>query len=434
LVGAHSLADAPVRYTGAEGDGAGSALAGGDVNGDGVADLVVGARTAMQGQGVVYVLHGPLSGGTLANADATLSDPNVRDLGWSVAVIPDLDGEGNAEILVGAPASRDHAGEAWWLPGTLAGSVGGGESIARFVGDEHAEAGVRVGDSGAGWFVSAWLDPAAGAQAGAVYFLGVQAGSLGPGDAQATRRGEAESDWAAYGAAMDDINGDGVFDLLVGADGNDRAATDAGAAYFEYGPIEGHRSLTGAPTVLTGLAERDFAGHAVALAGDVFGTGRGSVVVGALGPGETDREGAVYAFDEPPAGESSLTIADALVAGPRGDTIFGYSLASVGDIDKDGFADLLVGARYDNTGGAHAGAAWLLYGPLDGSLSLEESARFAGEAADDDAAYNLGGADDVTGDGTPDLLFGAMGSDAGGTGAGAVYVWPAIPVDARNEI
>ena len=422
--GTLSLADAPVRYTGvAAGDAAGSASAGGDLDGDGVGDWVIGARNANAGAGAVFVVRGPVAGGSLADADVRLEEGGSRELGWSVAVIPDLDGDGAGEILVGAPSSSDHAGEAWRLPGTLVGSVDSSAAIARFVGTERSEAGVRVGDSGEGWFVGAWLDAAAGYQAGALYLFDAGSGVFGPGDAIASRTGEQAEDWSAYGLSMADATGDGVFDLLVGADGSDRAAPDAGAAYFEPGPIVGHGTLASATAILAGAAERDFAGHAVLIAGDVFGHGAGSVLVGALGVGDSDRVGAVYAYGTVATGEGSVSSAPVLLDGPGGDTLFGYSLASAGDVDGDGLFDVMVGARYDEEGGYHAGATWLMYGPLDAGPSTETAVRFAGEFAEDDAGYNPGGAADVDGDGVEELLFGAMGNDVAAPGAGAVYAW-----------
>ena len=432
-VGARTLGDAPIKYTGeAAGDAAGSSSAAADLDGDGVADWVIGARGANAGAGAVFLVRGPATGGSLADADLVVSDAHTAELGWSVAAIPDLDGDGTGEILAGAPSTSDHAGEAWWLPGTLNGAAGGGDAVARFVGSERSEAGVRVGYSGDGWFVSAWLDPAAGAQAGAIYLFDVRAGSLGPADAVASRSGENAEDWSAYGAAMGDVSGDGMFDLLVGADGSDRTAEDAGAAYYEVGPIEGHRSLSGAPTAFSGLAERDFAGHSVAIAGDVFGSGTDAILFGALGVGEDDREGAVYGYATVPLGDFAAGDQGFTLAGPADDTIFGYSLAGAGDVDGDGFEDVLVGARYDSAGGDHAGATWLVYGPLDSEVALATAVRFMGEAAQDDAVYNVGGTADVDGDGAAELLFGAMGNDAGGEDAGAVYGW-ALPMGESVE-
>ncbi len=420
----HSLREAPMRWTGETGEGVGGAFAGGDVDGDGVADLVVGAHGPSGG---AYVLLGPLTDGTPRDADISISAVPGWQVGSSVAFVGDLDGEGRADIAVGVPAVG--GGDAWVFAAPIPGALGRSDAFSIFSGVVASQAGVRIGPAGDqdgdgrdDWLVGAWLDPTGGAQGGAIYILRGEAGTLTVDDAIASRFG-ATTEWAGYGASCaGDVDGDGIFDIVVGADGNDLAGEDAGAAYVERGPILGTAPLGGA--LLTGEKAGNFAGHGAIIAGDLFGTGRDTVVVGGFGAGAERRDGAAYVYSDLP--ESGLLAeADVRISGQPRDSLFGYALSSPGDVDGDGFGELIITARFDNGGGTEAGAAWLVYGPPAESLDLDsDAAVFLGESAHDDAGYAAGTIGDVDDDGRADLVFGAMANDAGGENAGAVYVWP----------
>jgi hypothetical protein len=120
----------------------------------------------------------------------------------------------------------------------------------------------------------------------------------------------------------------------------------------------------------------------------------------------------------------SLSAADATYTGEAAYDYAGYSVSGAGDVDGDGFDDLLVGARYNDANGIDAGAAYLVLGsatPGDLTLSAAD-AKYSGEAAYDYAGYSVSGAGDVDGDGLDDLVVGAYGDDAGGASAGAAYL------------
>lgn len=118
----------------------------------------------------------------------------------------------------------------------------------------------------------------------------------------------------------------------------------------------------------------------------------------------------------------SLADADAVLTGIADGDRAGYSLASAGDLNGDGYDDLITAARLaDATAGEDAGEAYVLYGPLSGSISLADAdVTLSGEAAGDYAGISVDGGKDVDGDGTPDLLIGALNLDSGG-GAYVVY-------------
>jgi hypothetical protein len=120
-----------------------------------------------------------------------------------------------------------------------------------------------------------------------------------------------------------------------------------------------------------------------------------------------------------------LSRADAKLVGEEPDDHAGYSVSGAGDVDGDGHADLLVGAYENDAGGPHAGAAYLVRGPVTGTLDLSlADAKLVGDNAFGyEAGYSVSGAGDVDGDGHDDLLVGAEGDqEGGGFEAGAAYV------------
>jgi hypothetical protein len=188
-------------------------------------------------------------------------------------------------------------------------------------------------------------------------------GPLGPSDAWVTLTGEATRDHVGISAAKGDFDGDGLLDLVFGADQNDRGGNYSGSIYVMNAPyIDGSYS----------------AGSA---------------------------SGIVYGPDE--------------YAG------FGQSIASVGDIDGDGYDDLLVGAPDHDTGtGIGSGSAWLIPGPIVGtSAATALSTYWLGELSSADAGEALAGGQDVDGDGNPDIAIGASQDDRAGTSSGAVYIF-----------
>lgn len=149
-------------------------------------------------------------------------------------------------------------------------------------------------------------------------------------------------------------------------------------------------------------------GWSITLPGDVNGDGVEDVVLGAVGAdGAVEDMGAVYVFHGPLSGTVLVSNADATLMG-EGEESAGTSLASTGDVNQDGYADFLVGAyRYGGLG-AESGEAYLVYGPVSGTVSLPDvGARFQGDAAGDRAGYAVAGVGDLDSDGYPDFIIGA---------------------------
>jgi hypothetical protein len=253
-----------------------------------------------------------------------------------------------------------------------------------------------------------------------------------PDQADAALEGETGDDWAGISVTgPGDLDSDGHGDLLVGAPGWPGPYTgydyNYGTAYLWHGPVSGTHSLADADAILRSAGGADYAGMSVASAGDVNGDAVPDLLVGCL---DTDHmfkfdPGQAYLVLGPgPSGEVSLDDSDAeLVSTVRADLdSAGYPVAGAGDVDGDGFGDVLVGAQDDDDGGRDAGAAYLVLGPMTGTVSLGDGIKIVGEDPDANAGFSLAGAGDTDGDGLDDILVGAPDWSITGSHRGAAYL------------
>ncbi|MBI2416219.1 MAG: FG-GAP repeat protein [Candidatus Kerfeldbacteria bacterium] len=184
-------------------------------------------------------------------------------------------------------------------------------------------------------------------------------------------------------------------------------------------------------TELTGQSAGDFAGQAVASAGDINGDGFQDMLIGAPNNDTAGANaGAAYIiYGQNAQFTSPISLSDSIVVPlsgvTAGDTA-GYAVAGAGDVNNDGFDDFLIGAYRRSSG---AGSAYLIYGQSQTltAVTLAQAvtaggAEFTGEMANDQAGYAVAGAGDVNGDGYDDFLIGANTMADGGTNAGAAYI------------
>ena len=289
-----------------------------------------------------------------------------------------------------------------------------------------AGAGDLDGDGSDDLLVGAFAHADGGSYAGAAYVVsGPVTGDLELSDADAKLTGETVDDWAGWAVSgAGDVNGDGFDDVLVGAHGNDAGGSSAGAAYLALGPLTGDRDLAAGEAKLIGETASDYAGYALSTAGDMDGDGFDDLIIGAHGndAGGTDA-GAAYIVHGPVSGVVDLSTAEAKLVGETAYDYAGICVSDAGDINGDSLGDVVVGAH--GWGGvlADSGAAYVVLGPVTGTIDLSgAAARLTGEAATDYAGISVSGAGDINGDGLDDLLIGAHGSDAGGTDAGIAYL------------
>jgi hypothetical protein len=245
--------------------------------------------------------------------------------------------------------------------------------------------------------------------------------------------GEVANDNSGFSFAISgDVNGDGFDDLLIGANLNDDGGADAGKVYLFFGNSTGWAmdiDLSNSNASFVGEDGLDYAGYAVAIAGDVNHDGFDDILIGA--PGDDDGgadAGQVYLILGKATGWANNVDLSGVSASFWGEDLgdaAGTSVAGAGDVNADGYDDIIIGAINDDDGGANAGQAYLILGKtvwaMDADLSAS-SASFWGEDAADIAGRSVAGAKDVNRDGYDDILVGAPGDDDGGMGAGQAYL------------
>jgi len=391
----------------------------GDVNGDGYADVIVGSplfANGQAGEGRTFLYRGSASGLSPTPHWTDESNQAFAQFGFAVGTAGDVNGDGYADVIVGA-RSYDNGQSSEGRASVYLGSVTGLASTAAWTAESDqadAEFGFAVGAAGdvngdgySDVLVGAWLyDNGQTDEGRAFVFLGsAWIRGLGvwnaSGDALGTQFGKSV-------ATAGDVNGDGYSDIIIGAPGYDSGLTDQGRAYLYLGSASG---LATDPAWTTeGGQEGAGFGRSVATAGDVNGDGYSDVIVGAYtyDNGQTD-EGRAHVYLGSPSGLASTPAWTA--QGDQDGAWFGYSVASAGDVNGDGYADVVVGAPSFDTFSLGLGRAYLYLGSASGPSMTPAW------TADDENTMQFGAsvatAGDVNGDGYADVVVGTPGDGSG---------------------
>ncbi|MCB9666460.1 MAG: FG-GAP repeat protein, partial [Alphaproteobacteria bacterium] len=235
--------------------------------------------------------------------------------------------------------------------------------------------------------------------------------------------------------AVADFNGDGAMDLAMAADGTDINGANAGAVYVQLSPSDkfdgaASASLNDIDVALYGASAGDHTGFRIANAGDVDDDGLDDLLIGSAPSGGISLgAGVAYLVLGSTLVTSTeidlATQADATFFGQFNGDSFGYRLTGLGDVNGDGYSDILIGAPFYKASGAGRGAAYLFLGPLTGDkfAGTDEDVKFEGAINGGNFGTTVTRLGDVNGDTLTDFGIGAINDGTTGSNAGAFYVY-----------
>ncbi|MBK9367820.1 MAG: FG-GAP repeat protein [Deltaproteobacteria bacterium] len=405
-----------------------------------------GAKSAA---GRVYIAYGPLPSTMTFDLeeDAVFEGVNSSDyLGKSITSGGDLDGDGVPDLLMGAYAYNDggvsdngtvvlaYGGSTW--SGTISATSADARIYGDLKSDQFGQVVRLIGDvDGDGYdelAVGANVADYGGTNSGVVYIIpgsatrysGAMAASTIAGVAFAGDTGDRLGDLRNIGQGFD-LNGDGLADVALGSVENTTVGTDGGIVYFYYGDsallYSGGLAASGAADArFLPAGASDNLGEGIGAPGDVDGDGYDELLLGAIGyddpAGSLSFSGGAFLIN----GSSTLLSGDVTVSTAATATVTGAAASdnlgawvSGGDLNNDGLDDLVLGSTgYDYGGSSNTGAAFVFYGPVSGALvATDADALLAGPATGSAAAMGrTATVFDADADGAMDLFVGASSS------------------------
>ncbi len=405
----------------------------GDVNGDGFGDLIVSSGAGGNPDGAVYVYHGSPDGLFTSHAWSRFSDQDTASFGYSVMTAGDVNGDGYADVIIGAPlydSGEEDEGRVYLYQGSADGLLAapswfqdGGQIDGQF-GRTVAPAGDVNGDGFADIMAGTMRHDGAGVDQGrAVLYLGSASGLAASPEWQ-TEGSHAQAYLGCSLGTAGDVNGDGFSDLIVGEFGYSVDSSYAGRALVFHGAPHG----LSASAYWRGESNQVNAryGNAVAAA-DVNGDGYSDVFVAASEYDEGQaEEGAVYGYHGSPLGLpfsprwlTQSNQAAALLGWKKG-------LASAGDVNGDGYDDLITGAPLFDNGHDNEGKVWVYHGS---SVGVPFFPSWTAEPDAEARAFGIcvAAAGDVNGDGFGDVIVGSDPSVLNGDAIGRVDLYHGSP-------
>ncbi|HPG40896.1 MAG TPA: FG-GAP-like repeat-containing protein [bacterium] len=365
----------------------GSTAAGaGDVNGDGYDDVIIGTEVSNK----VYLFFG---GQSMDNTEDLILNQIPENCNFSgiVSSAGDVNGDGFADVLAGFTNFVTEKGFVYlYYGGAVMDAnedlVFNGEAIVNNFGSCMAPAG-DVNNDGYDDIIIAAADEHTGS--GPVYLFFGSAAMNNAADAIMSEA-EANNCFGCSIAGIGDVNNDGYADIAIGASG---ANQQAGIVYLYFGNVNQDAI---ADLVLPGPDGQIEFGACLTGAGDMNGDGYDDFLVSSMGYYHTGKVNLYL------GGDVVDTIADRAVAGQDKLDYYNANLSCAGDINSDGYSDILIGLNLFNT---LTGQVRLYYG--SDSIELICDLELNGETTNNNFGIRLAGAGDVNGDGYDDVLVGA---------------------------
>lgn len=367
----------------------------GDVNGDGYSDIIVGAPGNGGVIGRVYIYFGGVNMDEIADV---FIQGIIGSFGASVSTAGDVNGDGFSDVIVGDTYYESGRGRVFVYYGGVSMNnvpdvIMTGENQFNHFGNSVSTAGDVNGDGysdvivGASQFDLIFADNIGRAY---IYFGGISMNNIPDvimtGDTAGSVFGSSVS-------SAGDVNGDGFSDVIVSATGLNLFT---GRAYIYFGEV----SMNNNPDVtLTGESIYSAFGYSVSSAGDINADGYSDVIVGAYG--YANQTGRAYLFY---GGVLMNNTADVSLTGRAYSNNFGVSVSSAGDVNGDGFSDLIIGA---NAYSASTGLAYIYNGGL--AMDTIPDVTMTGESAGSSYGNSVSSAGDINDDGYSDVIVGANG-------------------------
>jgi hypothetical protein len=400
----------------------------GDLDDDGVDDVVVGAHHAgilTQEKGKAYIFFG--DDGSPSTADVTITGESVGDrFGISVAGVGDYDGDDKDDLVIGAENAGTNGqgkiyifkGRSSWLSTYAASSadyIVAGETASDTFGNPVSSAGDVDNDGDNEILVGATGYSSA---KGRAYIFYGDDGSLSTWDQ--TWTGASAGDRFGLVSPAGNVNGGNYDDIIISAG----MGSSNGKVHIYFGGSSGASST--ADVTITGVSSRF--GNSISDAGDVNNDGKDDIVIGAEDAGSGYGQAYIFYGKSSWSSTYSATNADVTLTGETWgmNCGFGRSVSSAGDYDKDGNDDVIIGDPFEDslgTSGTNVGRAYIFYGgsPMDDDFDIS----MTGEAAEDHFGLSVSNAGDFDNDGFDDIIVGAYQNDQGGSknNAGRAYVF-----------
>ncbi|EDX84665.1 FG-GAP repeat domain protein [Synechococcus sp. PCC 7335] len=369
----------------------GSSVSGaGDINGDGIDDIIIGAYEAGYSGyiGESYVVFGRDTGFGATIEVSSLNDStgfklegyeNYDRFGRSVSGAGDINGDGIDDIIIGAPNANpngNNSGRSYVVFGSS--DVGFGSDL-NF-------SGLSVSLDGSNGFKLDGID---------------------------------ENDRSGHSVSnAGDVNGDGIDDIIIGAYSADSNGNSSGESYVVFGRAAGFASSLSFSSLdgsngfkLNGIDVGDSSGRSVSGAGDINGDGIDDIIIGApsANPNGNDSGESYVVFGSSTGFGATLDLSSLdgsngfVINGISAADLSGFSVSGAGDVNDDGIDDIIV------NGG---GESYVVYGSDAGfSATVELSSLDGSNGFVLDQGRVVSGAGDVNGDGIDDIVIGGYGSE-----------------------